>query len=82
MRHFIGTQTHLSPIPPKISFSSDFGHFILKRLENENVYYVLSKQLGTEVDVLCSGGRPSLLARLGNPSRPSPAFDAYEQQKS
>ena len=28
---FIGTQTHL---PPKFSFSSDFGHFILKMLEN------------------------------------------------
>ena len=28
---FMGTQTHL---PPKFSFSSDFGHFILKMLEN------------------------------------------------
>ena len=28
---FIYTQTHL---PPKFSFSSDFGHFILKMLEN------------------------------------------------
>ena len=28
---FIGTQTHL---PQKFSFSSDFGHFILKMLEN------------------------------------------------
>ena len=27
----IGTQTHL---PQKFSFSSDFGHFILKMLEN------------------------------------------------
>ena len=28
---FIGTRTHL---PPKFSFSSDFGHFILKMVEN------------------------------------------------
>ena len=28
---FIGTQAHLLP---KVSFSSDFGHFILKMLEN------------------------------------------------
>ena len=28
---FIGTLTHL---PPKLSFSSDFGHFILKMVEN------------------------------------------------
>ena len=32
---FIGTQTHLSP---KFSFSSDFGHFILKMLENAKNY--------------------------------------------
>ena len=28
---FMGTQTHL---PPKFIFSSDFGHFISKMLEN------------------------------------------------
>ena len=27
----MGTEVHL---PPKFSFSSDFGHFILKMLEN------------------------------------------------
>ena len=32
---FMGTQTHL---PPKFSFSSDFGHLILKILENAKLY--------------------------------------------
>ena len=31
---FIGTQTHL---PPKFSFFSDFGHFILKMVVNSQV---------------------------------------------
>ena len=31
---FIGTQIHL---PPKISFSSDFGHFIREMLENVKI---------------------------------------------
>ena len=34
---FMGTQTHL---PPKLSFSSDFGHFIWKMLENAKFAYV------------------------------------------
>ena len=34
---FMGTQTHL---PPKFSFSSDFGHFILKMVENAKFSYV------------------------------------------
>ena len=38
---FIGTHTHLSP---KFSFSSDFGHFILKMLENAKKIYVLRKK--------------------------------------
>ena len=36
------TQTHL---PPKFSFSSDFGHFILKMLENAIVANVLRKKI-------------------------------------
>ena len=39
---FIGTQTHL---PPKFSFASDFGHFILKMLENAKQIYVLRKRI-------------------------------------
>ena len=39
---FIGTQTHL---PPKFSFSSDFGHFILKMVENANFSYVSRKKM-------------------------------------
>ena len=38
---YIGTQTHL---PPKFSFSSDFGHFIWKMLENAKNVYVSRKK--------------------------------------
>ena len=38
---FMGTQIHL---PPKFSFSSDFGHFILKMLENIKFAYVSRKK--------------------------------------
>ena len=34
---FVGTQTHLTP---KFSFSSDFGHFISKVVENAKLSYV------------------------------------------
>ena len=37
---FIGAQTHL---PPKLSFSTDFGHFILKMLTK--TLYVLRKKI-------------------------------------
>ena len=39
---FMGTQTYL---PPKFSFSSDFGHFILKMLENAKFAYVSGKRI-------------------------------------
>ena len=39
---FIGTQTHL---PQNISFSSDFGHFILKMVENAKFSYVSRKKV-------------------------------------
>ena len=42
---FIGIQTHL---PQKISFSSDFGHFILKMVENAKLSYV-SRKKDTEI---------------------------------
>ena len=38
---FIGTQTYL---PPKVSFSSDFGHFILKMVEKTKLSYVSRKK--------------------------------------
>ena len=37
---FIGTQTH---IPPKFSFSPDFGHLILKMVENAQFSCVKKK---------------------------------------
>ena len=37
---FIGTQTHL---PPKLNFSSDFGHFILKMVVNAKLSCVKKK---------------------------------------
>ena len=39
---FMGTQTHL---PPKFSFSSDFGHFISKMLENAKFAHVSIKMI-------------------------------------
>ena len=39
---FIGTQTH---IPQKFSFSSDFGHFILKMEENAKFSSVSRKRM-------------------------------------
>ena len=39
---FICTQTHL---PPKFSFSSDFGHFILTMVENAKFSCVMKKVL-------------------------------------
>ena len=42
---FMGTETHL---PPKFLFSSDFGHFILKMLENAKFEYV-SRKKDTEI---------------------------------
>ena len=38
---FIGTQTYLTP---KLSFSSDFGHFILKLVENAKQLFVSRKK--------------------------------------
>ena len=39
---FIGTQTHLSP---KFSFFSDFGHFILKIVENAKLLHMSRKKM-------------------------------------
>ena len=39
---FMGTQTHVSP---KFSFSSDFGHFISKMLENAKFANVSRKKM-------------------------------------
>ena len=51
---FIGTQTHL---PPKFSFSSDFGHFIFKMSENAKFLYVSRKKI-LEYPNFCGGRLP------------------------
>ena len=68
---FIGTQTHLTP---KFSFFSDFGHFILKMVENAKFPYVSKRY----INISFSGGRPPLIFQLRGtrPPRP-PAFDAH-----
>ena len=43
---FMGTQANL---PQKFSFSSDFGHFISKMLENTKFANVLGKEKDTEI---------------------------------
>ena len=62
---FISTQSHL---PPKFSFSSDFGHFILKILENAKIYVLRKKIL--KYPNFC-GGRPrGFLKCGGTPATP------------
>ena len=39
---FMGTQTNL---PPKLVFSSDFGHFILNMLDHAKLLYLARKKL-------------------------------------
>ena len=68
---FIGTQTHL---PPKVSFSPDFVHFILKMLENETIRV---KKKVSEMYSFFGGGRPPLVSRPeGRVPRP-PAFGGH-----
>ena len=64
--HGQGTQTHL---PPKSCFSSDFGHFILKMLENVIFAYVSRKKILKYHNFW--GGRPPLIFRLRG-TRPPP----------
>ena len=72
----VGTQTHL---PLKFSFSTDFGHFISKMLENAKFANVSIKRCW---NVIISGGTSPLIFRLRGtrPPRP-PAFDAHDQTR-
>ena len=67
---FIGIQTHL---PPKLSFSSDFGHFILKMVENAK-YSSVSRKKDAKISSFLGGGRPPLIFRLRGTRPPSPFF--------
>ena len=56
---FMGKQAHL----PKMSFSSYFGHFILKMLEKHCNFFKSINKNAEMSSVL--GGRPPLISRLG-----------------
>ena len=57
---FIGTQTHL---PPKFSFSSDFGHFILKMMENAKIVHMGQKK--AEISSFLGGTSPQIVRLRG-----------------
>ena len=71
---FIGTQTHL---PPKFSFSSDFGQFILEMVENAKLSCV--KKNDAEISYFLGGTSPADFSTAGDASArpPPPAFDAH-----
>ena len=70
---FIGTQINL---PPKFGSSSDFGHFILKMVENAEFLSGWRKKDANISSFL--GGRPPLIFRLRGTRPPVPsAFDAH-----
>ena len=62
----MGTQTHQ---PPKLSFSSDFGHFILKMLENAKFEYV-SRKKDTEIFSVLGETYPADFSTGGRPPVP------------
>ena len=64
---FMGTKTHL---PPKLSFSSDFGHFISKMLENAKFANVLRKKI-LKYQFL-GGTSPADFSTAGDASPPPP----------
>ena len=66
----MSTQTHL---PPKCSFSSDFGHFNLKILENAKMAYV-TKILKYHN---FGGTSPADFSTAGDPSPRPSVFDAH-----
>ena len=73
----IGTQTHL---PPKFSFSSNLGHFVLKMLENAKILYVKKKY--TEMSKFL-GGRNPRFSKVGVPTTatpPAPVGDVPARQ--
>ena len=69
---FIGTQSHL---PPKFSFS-DFGHFILKMVENAKFRYLCVKKKIMKYHNFL-GTSPADFSTAGDVSSPSPVFDAH-----
>ena len=69
---FIGIQTHL---PPKLSFSSDFGHFILKMVENAK-YSSVSRKKDAKISSFLGETSPADFSTAGDAS-PVPLFSKY-----
>ena len=66
---------HPTHLPPKFSFSSDFGHFILKMVENAKFSYVSRKKKSEIKEFL--GTSPADFSTAGDASPRPPAFDAH-----
>ena len=68
---------HPNPPTPKFSFSSDFGHFVLKMMENAKITKCVKKKEAEISSFL--GGRPRRFFDCGGrvPPSPPPAFDAH-----
>ena len=77
---FIGTQTYL---PQKFSFSSDFGHFILKVVGNAKKNGDFCQEKDAEI-LPFLGGRPPWFFDCGGrvPRPPPPTFDAHASSHS
>ena len=77
IRQALSFWTKLSPpkthLPPKFSFSSDFGHLILKMLKNAKFSFVSRKKFMKYTHFW--GDVPR---RTRPPRPPPPAFDAHE----
>ena len=69
----MGTEVHL---PPKFSFSSDFGHFVLKMLENAKFSCVKKKRY------YMRDKKTADFSAAGDTSPVPPALDAHIWHKA
>ena len=76
---FIGTQTHL---PQKFSFSSDFGHFILKIVDNNAKFSSVSRKNMLKYHHFWGGDVPRWFFDCGGRVPPvPPTFDAHANKQ-
>ena len=73
---FIGTQTHL---PQKFSFSSDFGHFILKILENAEKKFQEKSYWNIQIS---GGSAPAFFKVRGSWPPPPPSVTPLRNRAS